>query len=82
MRPLMKCGHSQNGTTGEKPACALCGCTEVADVQPDLAGRKARCSYFGLKCKGERESSNDLPFFKHRPDKPYDEYYCGCYGWN
>lgn len=27
-------------------------------------------------------SSLNLPFFKHQPDKPEDEYYCGCMGWD
>lgn len=23
-----------------------------------------------------------LPFFKHTPDAPHDEFYCGCFGWD
>jgi len=30
----------------------------------------------------EVESSLKLPFFKHKPDSDYDEYYCGCWGWD
>ena len=32
--------------------------------------------------KAEAPSSFDLPFFKHQPDKPHDEHYCGCFGWD
>lgn len=27
-------------------------------------------------------SDPTLPFFHHMPDKDYDEYYCGCGGWD
>lgn len=30
----------------------------------------------------EAPSSWDLPFFSHKPDEEYDEYYCGCLGWS
>lgn len=52
-------------------------------------GRGLRCSnecnYGGnseTTCKCEQPSSSDLPFFKHRPSEPFDEFYCGCWGWN
>ncbi len=102
--PLMKCGHTAQGTDGSGAAiCAIClGATPYAripaDSPPDLSGRRARCSY---SKSGEREhqpgrpgrgwravspqpvpSSMDLPFFAHRPDKPEDSYYCGCWGWD
>lgn len=94
--PLMKCGHTAqavqrmpDGTT--RPACVICMCTEIAESEPDLTGRKARCSYFGrtfkhagrtVTCHGEAGSKYSLPFFKHKADAPYDEYYCGCFGWD
>lgn len=28
------------------------------------------------------DSSWDLAFFQHKPNEEYDEYYCGCYGWD
>jgi hypothetical protein len=79
---LMKCGHAANATCDGKPACAICACTEVADTIPDLTGRKARCGYYGTHCHSETPSSMKLPFFEYRPDKEYDTYYCGCYGWD
>lgn len=90
----MKCGHTaqayEQGTN--KPVCIICMCDEVAETLPDLTGRVARCTYYGQGinnrssgykvCKGEVPSSFDLPFFEYRPDKPYDKYYDGCYGWD
>ena len=79
--PMMKCGHAANATSEGKPACAICvginpGALEIA-TQPELAGRKSKCSY----CKRERESSSDLPFFEHRPKDAFDRHYDGCRGW-
>lgn len=79
----MACGCAASGTLkrGCQPAlvaCGLHGCTEVAEQAPDLAGRKARCTYGG----NEVPSSTSLAFFKHRPDRECDEYYCGCFGWD
>ena len=81
---LMKCGHSAQGInsgTG-KPVCLICMCEEVAESKPDLTGRKARCSYYGTNCKGEVTSRYNLAFFKHKPNSEFDEYYCGCFGWD
>ena len=41
--------------------------------------RMARCEY----CGKERPSAeaDRLAFFQPQPNKPYDCYYCGCYGW-
>lgn len=46
--------------------------------------RMARCGYYGKRCKSERPSSEkaNLAFFQETPDRDYDDYYCGCYGWN
>ena len=33
-------------------------------------------------CKCEAPSSPALAFFHSKPDAPYDEYYCGCSGWD
>jgi len=85
---LMKCGHAANGKDGNSnPVCVIClGTTPdartVVQDNPNLTGRKARCTYYGGKCKSEIDSNFNLPFFNYRPDREYDEYYCGCYGWN
>ena len=80
---LMKCGHSVTVEIGFDPLCPICygikpGAVEMDPIQPELIDRRARCSY----CKGECDSSLDLPFFEHRPSYPFDDYYCGCKGWN
>jgi len=74
------------------------GAEIVDESGPDLEGRRARCGYYGKTptggthssrtcrrgepCMCEVESSLKLPFFKHKPDSDYDEYYCGCWGWD
>lgn len=82
-KPLMACGHSANATHDGKPACAICcnikeGWDKIAEQQPKLKGRMARCSY----CESTEPSNTNLAFFKYRPDKEFDGYYCGCRGWN
>lgn len=94
--PMMKCGHAANSVaqSGE-PVCAICvgirpGWDEidyVPESKPDgnpLDGREAICSYkYGkLGVHGKVKSSSDLAFFQHLPDQEYDQYYCGCYGWD
>lgn len=88
---IMKCGCAASGSHNGKPVCVChVGLTpdaeEPMDPQPDLSGRMARCKYFGTftgksTCHGEKTSSELLPFFRYTPDKPHDEYYCGCFGW-
>lgn len=79
----MQCGHTANATSSDgKPACAICvgihpGATEPGPPS-DLTGRTARCAYGGIAVP----SNASLPFFEHRPDKPHDLYYCGCFGWD
>ena len=31
---------------------------------------------------GPVDSAWGLPFFSYHPDKQYDEFYCGCWGWD
>lgn len=81
---LMKCGHTAQGINErtQKPVCVICNCEEVAEEVPSLEGRKARCTYHGRKCMSQKPSAYNLPFFEHKPNSEYDEYYCGCWGWN
>ena len=85
---LMKCGHAANAHTQDgRPVCAICtgirpGADEVDDSPPNLAGRTARCSYYDWHCQSQQPSDPSLPFFAHHSDRPFDEYYCGCYGWD
>ena len=87
--PMMTCGHEANGvrvvSDGEDiPACVICSCTEVAESEPNLEGRMARCGGAQLrkKCRGPIPSAKGLAFFGHRPDAEFDSYYCGCDGWD
>ena len=78
-RPLMKCGHIANAfDSNNNPCCAICGCYEIADVDVDLEGRKAKCS----ECGKITDSNINLPFFMYQPEEEYDDYYCGCFGWD
>ena len=97
-KKLMKCGCVAQGVTTKYegkiidppiPTCLIHECMEEADEQPSLEGRKARCGYGkdGGRYKhhtpyAETESKYTLPFFKYCPDQKYDDYYCGCYGWD
>lgn len=85
-KPMMKCGCIAQGVCSQSggvkhdppiPVCVIHDCTEQAEM-PDLTGRQAKCAY------GHRivDSSPNLAFFKHQPDQEYDEYYCGCHGWD
>lgn len=88
MADLMKCGHIANGSMvlsdgTTKRVCVICaglgkGAEEVADEQPKLDGRRAKC----LSCSNETESAGNLAFFEYRPDADYDLFYDGCYGWD
>jgi len=81
---VMQCGCTAPGTLQRpgEPAyvgCGLHSCVDVAEAEPDLTGRTAVCLYGGGK---PVPSSPTLAFFRHRPDQPHDEYYCGCWGWD
>lgn len=76
---LMKCGHTANAETPDgKPCCVICDCFEIADEQPILRNRKAKCAWCGKIVK----SNFSLPFFQFKPAEEYDEYYDGCGGWD
>ena len=77
-RFIMKCGHYANAEKDGKPYCVICSCDEIADYQPILTNRKAKCKY----CGEIKDSNFNLPFFEFRPAQEYDSYYCGCRGWN
>lgn len=79
---LMKCKHANNARDRKgNPVCVICGCVDVVkkiELPTDgLEGRTAKCP----DCGSMTESKWDLPFFKHNPDREFDSYYCGCYGW-
>lgn len=82
--PIMECGHSVVAHDGKGNAsCIICigihpGAGVIAKEQPDLQGREATCGY----CRKVTRSRSELPFFRHKPDSQYDEYYCGCKGWD
>lgn len=85
VKPLMKCGHSANGYDAKtgNPVCIICSMITpdaeiVVEERPSLEGRKAKCGY------GDKivDSDYNLPFFEYRPDRKYDSYYCGCFGWS
>ena len=83
--PLMKCGHVAQGIDNKtgKPVCVICiglndGADKPVDETPSFEGRKARCFY----CKQVVPSHMTLPFFEYKPKEVFDEYYCGCHGWD
>lgn len=56
--------------------CGTHNCREVVEP-PDLTGRMARCY-----CSNMVPSDINLAFFKYRPNKVQDEFFCGCGGWD
>lgn len=73
----------------------LSNAAETVVETPNLEGRMAVCSYARNgkpHTGGSRQrfvgapapvpSSTNLPFFKRVPDGEFDEYYCGCWGWD
>jgi hypothetical protein len=105
---MMKCGCAAQGVCNASggvkfdppiPSCITHGCLEVADSQPDLTERTARCTYrsckkylaikrdthygkLGEDGRSYAPSNLDLPFFVYKPTEQYDEYFCGCMGWD
>lgn len=87
---LMKCGHVSNAQlvkeNGERiPSCVICACSEIekkCEGKEGLEGRKAICSQHKYTVNKPVDSHWGLPFFEYRPDKDYDLYYCGCWGWD
>ena len=84
---LMQCGHVGNShDLYGNPLCAICfGINDGADIiekecvkNIGLEGRIAKCTYGDKTTK----SKWSLPMFKYCPEEEFDEYYCGCYGWN
>jgi len=80
---LMKCGHTANAEYDNgKPCCLICSpkreAYEVVDDKPNLTGRKAKCT----DCGEIVDSNWNLPFFEYCPDKEYDRFYSGCWGWD
>jgi hypothetical protein len=63
--------------TGRTARCTYRSCKQY------LA--KYRDTHYGeLRTDGRSyaPSSLKLPFFKHKPTEEYDEYFCGCMGWD
>ena len=80
---LMKCGHTANAEYDNgKLCCLICSpkreAYEVVDDKPNLTGRKAKCT----DCGEIVDSNWNLPFFEYCPDKEYDRFYSGCWGWD
>lgn len=49
---MLKCGCAAMAVDGDgKPACIIHNCNEPLEHQPDLTGRKARCSYYGKQTR-------------------------------
>ena len=81
---VMKCGHKAIACVikdGKKIyCCPICRGEDAFTPinKPNTTGRQAKCIYCGRTCK----SSYELAFFQHKPQKQFDEYYCGCEGWD
>lgn len=81
--PIMMCGHRANAVDKSgNPLCAICFPSKesitIMNSSPSFEGRMAKCTY----CNNIKPSSYDLPFFTPMPNRPYDDFYCGCRGWD
>lgn len=52
--------------------------TEPKEENQEEKVRMAKCTYH----QKFTPSHEGLPFFRARPESEFDEYYCGCYGWD
>lgn len=68
---MARCSY-YNGRWKPGPSIGGCCCDDCRKREPQQ----------GRACKCEQPSSPDLAFFTHHPEKPYDEFYCGCHGWD
>lgn len=77
---IMKCGCvPQAKTSDNRPVCVIHNCFETIEIdETKLVDRKAKCNY----CGKITDSNYTLPYFKYCPEKEYDEYYDGCFGWS
>lgn len=57
--------------------CAYRSCGENLERKRDTHYGK-----LGEDGRSYAPSSLDLPFFVYKPTKEYDEYFCGCMGWD
>jgi hypothetical protein len=85
-------------TAPMRPSCCICGCFEQADAPDLTGRRARCGYYGAVvprrtderhgpdrgkaTCQSEVDSALGLAFFSHHPDKPFDQYYCGCFGWD
>lgn len=86
MQYLMKCGHVSNAKNEYgRYICGICDCAEIVS---ECSGTKGLEGRFALCCQHKHMTNNpvasswELPFFKYQPDRDFDAYYCGCYGWD
>lgn len=89
---LMKCGHTNNASDASgQPVCVICAGLDIGYNQIDkacsgsvgLEGREAKCNDHKPGHGSDVTLSRwELPFFKYCPYQKYDEYYCGCWGWD
>jgi len=60
----------------------------ATDKPIDFTGREARCDYDNNATPDAKHTHKRIPsspnpaFFAHQPDKAFDRYYCGCFGWD
>jgi len=67
--------------TGRKAKCTYYG--QPVGMKNETYFPKLMTQRNGRNCCGSIvESDMTLPFFSSHPDKEYDEFYCGCFGWD
>lgn len=62
----------------KKEGLTINGNVSVCYDDDETKERRATCEY----CRRDSASNTELPFYKERPAKESDSYYCGCRGFS
>lgn len=73
---------TQTNLTGRTARCSYYGCKYVLQVRYQSCECEECKKNADERCHCERPSSEELAFFRHKPDEEFDEFYCGCKSWN
>ena len=65
--------------TGRTARCSYFGPIRFRSFESNYVAQTG-CSR--TRCTCELPSDPGLPFFRHESTKPFDQFYCGCAGWD
>lgn len=79
--------HCPDGQVGRMRFCMpvksrFARCTYYGMTPSELASTDCPAARTRQPCSCEKLSDDKLPFFTPRPAREFDEFYCGCIGWD